>query len=64
MEAIHGNVDSVLSDSVTGTRDEKGKSLAWSRGIGLEVSPIKTRSARRKLGTTSISGVQISGIHS
>jgi hypothetical protein len=27
------------------------KDLAWSRGLRLEVSPIKTRSARKKLGT-------------
>jgi hypothetical protein len=25
--------------------------LAWSHGLGLEVSPIKTRSTRKKLGT-------------
>jgi hypothetical protein len=25
---------------------------AWSRGLGFEVSPLKTRSARRKAGAT------------
>jgi hypothetical protein len=28
-----------------------GKDLAWSRGLGLELSPVKTRSARKKMGT-------------
>jgi hypothetical protein len=27
----------------------EGKSFAWSRGIGVEISPIKTRSCRKKL---------------
>jgi hypothetical protein len=26
---------------------------AWSRGLGYEMSPVKTRSARRKAGTSS-----------
>jgi len=28
----------------------QGKSHAWSRGLGYEISPIKTRSACKKLG--------------
>jgi hypothetical protein len=35
----------------TSSGEPTGKDLAWSRGLGLEVSPIKTRSARKKLGT-------------
>jgi hypothetical protein len=27
-----------------------GNSLAWSRGLGLEISPVKTRSAHKKWG--------------
>jgi hypothetical protein len=27
----------------------KGKEYAWSRGLGIEISPIKTRSSRKKL---------------
>jgi hypothetical protein len=30
----------------------RGRTLAWLWGLGLEVSPIKTRSARKKLGKT------------
>jgi hypothetical protein len=58
MEAYHGNLDSVMGVNVTGQRDDKGKTLAWSRGLGLEVSPIKTRSAHKILGLASITGVQ------
>jgi len=36
----------------------KGKELAWSPGLGLEVSPIKTHSARKKLGSTPVMGTQ------
>jgi hypothetical protein len=28
----------------------QGKRPAWSRGLGYEISPIKTRSAHKKLG--------------
>jgi hypothetical protein len=29
-----------------------GNSLAWSQGLGLEISPVKTRSAHKKVGST------------
>jgi len=29
-----------------------GKSLAWSWGLGLEISPVKTRSSNKKVGST------------
>jgi hypothetical protein len=35
----------------TSTGDPIGVDLAWSRGLRLELSPIKTRSARKRLGT-------------
>jgi hypothetical protein len=31
----------------------EGKEYAWSRGLGIEHSPIKTRSARKKSATLS-----------
>jgi hypothetical protein len=34
----------------TSVGEGQGKALAWLRGLGLEVSPIKTRSARKKQG--------------
>jgi hypothetical protein len=33
------------------TRD--GKDFAWSRGLGIELSPLKTRSSRKKLAQDS-----------
>jgi hypothetical protein len=33
--------------------EETGKGFAWSRGLGYEFSPIKTRSARKKAGINS-----------
>jgi hypothetical protein len=30
-----------------------GEDFAWSRGLGYEISPIKTRSARKKDGTNT-----------
>jgi hypothetical protein len=30
-----------------------GKEFAWSRGLGMELSPLKTRSSRKKLAQTS-----------
>jgi hypothetical protein len=40
-----GDVEASCSCSL----DEKGgKEFAWSRGLGLEYSPVKTRSARKK----------------
>jgi len=30
---------------------EGGKEFAWSRGMGIELSPIKTRSASKKTST-------------
>jgi hypothetical protein len=38
--------------------DCKGKEMAWSHGLGMEVSPIKIRSERKKLGSTPALGVQ------
>jgi len=42
----------------TGPRiEESGKEFAWSRGLGIEHSPLKTRSSRKKLvGVESTSG--------
>jgi hypothetical protein len=37
--------------SSSGKGDPKGKSLAWSRGLGMELSPIKTRSGHKKTWT-------------
>jgi hypothetical protein len=59
MEAYQGNLDSVPGGNVTGEGDGKGKTLAWSRGLGMEVSPIKTRSARKRLGLASATGEQL-----
>jgi hypothetical protein len=50
-EAYQGSTECVLGPSVTIGDVGKGKELAWSRGLVLEVSPIKTRSARKKLGS-------------
>jgi hypothetical protein len=49
-----------VADGVQGTSGSdlpisettKDKSYAWSRGLGLELSPIKTRSARKRAGPT------------
>jgi hypothetical protein len=41
---------SFLRGIVISVGDGKGKTLAWSRGLGMEVSPIKTHSACKKLG--------------
>jgi hypothetical protein len=30
---------------------EGGKEFVWSRGLGIELSPVKTRSARKKTST-------------
>jgi hypothetical protein len=35
----------------SGVGIDPGKEPAWSRGLGLELSPIKTRSARKKAGS-------------
>jgi hypothetical protein len=43
----------ILGGNVTSVGDGQGKTLAWSRGLGMEVSPIKTHSARKKLGLAS-----------
>jgi hypothetical protein len=41
--------------------EDTGKDYAWSRGLGYEFSPIKTRSARKKVGTnTTFSAQQLS----
>jgi hypothetical protein len=58
LEAYHGSLHSVPGVNVTGQRDDKGETLAWSWGLGLEVSPIKTRSAHKRLGLASTTGVQ------
>jgi hypothetical protein len=47
------------SSALGTSKDSQGKGPhivsdpAWSRGLGFEVSPIKTRSARRKAGSTN-----------
>jgi hypothetical protein len=47
-EGISSEVGSVGQNG-----EETGKEFSWSRGLGIEISPIKTRSARRKEGTCS-----------
>jgi hypothetical protein len=38
---------------------KEGKDFAWSRGIGLELSPIKTRSCRKKLSQAVVKTTKI-----
>jgi hypothetical protein len=33
-----------------GRGEQQGKYLSWSRGLGMELSPIKTQSACKKIG--------------
>jgi hypothetical protein len=49
----------IIEDSGSGeagcsknTSEKLGKEYAWSRGLGIETSPIKTRSARKKSSST------------
>jgi hypothetical protein len=42
-----------ISQTLSDLGIQQGKSLAWSRGLGMEISPIKTQSARKKVGQTS-----------
>jgi len=56
MEAYQGNLDSFSSGNMTSEGDGKGKTLAWSWGLGMEVSPIKTRSACKRLRLASATG--------
>jgi hypothetical protein len=39
------------SDQRVGIRESSGKGFSWSRGLGCEISPIKTRSARKRAET-------------
>jgi hypothetical protein len=41
-------------------KPDTGKEQTWSRGLGLELSPLKTRSAREKNGSTFSSSVSLS----
>jgi hypothetical protein len=50
-EVINRAETSGASGASTCVGEDSGKDLAWSRGLGFEVSPIKTRSARKKAGT-------------
>jgi len=49
----------VRKDTTGSTSDSQGMMSTsstdrmWSRGLGFEVSPLKTRSARRKAGTAN-----------
>jgi len=45
---------SVPACSSSGKGEQKGKSLAWSRGLGYELSPIKTRSVRKKASQSTV----------
>jgi hypothetical protein len=46
MEALDPKVDSGSSSSHAPVKG--GKAFAWSRGIGSELSPVKTQSSRKK----------------
>jgi hypothetical protein len=43
------------SSVTSGVGTDPGKDPTWSRGLGLELSPIKTRSARKKAGSVGSS---------
>jgi len=43
----------------TSTGDPIGADLEWSRGLRLEFSPIKTRSARKRQGTKKSFSTQL-----
>jgi hypothetical protein len=45
---IRESSDLPSSSHCVNSSDSTGKDFSWSRGLGLETSPIKTRSARRK----------------
>jgi hypothetical protein len=58
LEAYQGSSDHDPGENASVGGVCKGKEMAWSRGLGMEVSPIKTRSAHKKLGSTPALGVQ------
>jgi hypothetical protein len=41
------------SSSIEWNGEGSGKEFSWSRGLGFEISPIKTRSARKKAESVS-----------
>jgi len=44
----------VETSSTKQTHGEKGKEFAWSRGLGVELSPIKMCSSQKKLAQPSL----------
>jgi hypothetical protein len=48
-EIVSETPDGERASSSKPNTDGKGKEFAWSRGLGVEISPIKTRSSRKKL---------------
>jgi hypothetical protein len=52
LESIHGEVECGAAEVTTSLGEGSGKDLTWAQGLGLELSPIKTRSARKKMGKT------------
>jgi hypothetical protein len=42
--------------------DKGGKDFAWSRGLGLEYSPIKTRSAHKKSFVESQASIPVTSM--
>jgi len=45
-----GDPSTMILDPIV-AEASSGKNIAWSQGLGLKLSPIKTRSARKKSGT-------------
>jgi hypothetical protein len=44
----------VMESKLDPINKSQGNAMAWSRGIGVELSPLKTRSPRKKSGQSSV----------